>query len=58
MMCRFVGNEAIPLLPSAAAGSIVLPAMSAKSQRNLVAILRSQSESAEWVVDSKHELWD
>lgn len=50
MMCRFVGDEAVPLLPSAA--------MSAKSQRNLVAILRSQSESAEWVVDSKLELWD
>lgn len=42
-----MGDEAIPLLSSAAAGSIVLPATSAKSQRNPAAILRS--ESAEWV---------
>ena len=41
LMCILVGDEAIPLLSFAAAGSIALPATNAESQRNPVAILRS-----------------
>jgi len=41
LMCIFAGDEAIPLLSFAAAGSIALSAVNAKSWRNPVAILRS-----------------
>lgn len=41
LMCIFVDDEDIPLLSSAAAGRVALPATNAKSRKNPAAILRS-----------------